>query len=639
MRFIAFKSLRTKITLSFILAVAIIGVINTFIGSKFIGEGIINQAQNRVSADLNSAGEIFKQFEQQVLDICHFTAIRYFIIEAILKNERKLLSKELNRVSTLEAIDFLSLTDATGKVLVRATNPDISGDDMSKNSVIKYTLENRKAIVSTEISNETELGQENRNLTPSARIKIIPTPKARYQREGEETSGMVILAAAPVFSDKGAILGIIYGGKLINNRYEIVDKVKNTVFLGEKYKGKDIGTATIFMKDLRVSTNVMNEDGTRAIGTLISKEVYDAVIENGLFWTARAFVVNDWYITAYRPIRNIENKIIGVLYVGILEKKYTDWRNEIVLIYIGITFLSMLIVFGFSYFLTANITKPLSDLASAAKKLAQGIFPEKIEIKTDDEIADLGKAFQFMIASIKTRDEDLKECARRTVAEAERLAMIGQLAAGVAHEINNPLTGILIYCDLLLKNIPQDSPLRKNLEKINTEAMRCKTIVKGLLDFARQKEPEIEDSSINQIIDSTLALIKSQAMFLNIKINKDFNQSLPLIRIDPAQIQQVFMNIILNAAEAMNGQGNLTIRTNISEDKKYVEVSFTDTGPGIPPEHMRKIFEPFFTTKEATHGVGLGLAISKRIVENHNGEIEVKTELNKGTIFVVKLPV
>lgn len=637
-QFITLKSLRTKITLTFILIVAIIGIVSIFFGVKFIDEGIINQTQTRIQADLNSACEIYKAGEEKVLDVTKFTANRFFIRDAILKKNRDMVISELRRVKQIENVDFISVTDKYGKVILRTSTSGIYGDDISKNNVIKYCLMHKLPVVSTELLIEDELYKEDSSLVDLARIGIIPTPKAKFQREGDETTGMVIFAAAPIFDDKKKFLGVLYCGELINNNLEIVDKIKRTVFLGEKYKGRDIGTATIFMKDLRVSTNVMNKNGTRAIGTLISKEVYEAVIEQGLFWIDRAFVVNDWYITAYEPIRNITNEIIGALYVGILEKKYTDMRNQIVLIFAGITFLSMLAVFGFSYFLTTNITKPLRDIGLAAKKIARGDFPSRINIKTNDEIADLGKAFQFMISSLKARDQELKESVRKTVAETERLAMVGQLAAGVAHEVNNPLTGILLYCDLVLKEMPEDSPQRENLEKINNEAKRCKTIIRGLLDFARPKKPEIRESSINQIIEATLSLVKNQAMFLNIEIKKDLNSNLPLIKIDSDQIQQVIMNIILNAAEAMEGKGNLSVKSQLIEDKKFVQISISDTGRGIEPEHLKKIFEPFFTTKEVTHGVGLGLAISYRIIKDHKGTIDVTSEKDKGTTFIIKLP-
>lgn len=635
----AYKSLRTKITLTFMLIVAAIGIVSIFFGIKFISEGIINQAQTRVRADLNSASEIYRVSEEKVLSVAKFTGNRFFIKSGMLERDRKMVITELRRVKRVEGVDFISITDRHGKVILRASDPAIYGDNVSNNNVIKYCLTNKVAVVSTELLTKDQLYKEDSSLVARAEIKTIPTPRAKFQREDIETAGLVIFASAPIFDDKDNFLGLLYCGKLVNKNYDIVDNIRNTVFFAEKYQNREIGTATLFMKDLRVSTNVMDKDGVRAIGTLISEEVYGAVIEQELFWIARAFVVNDWYITAYEPIKNIANEVIGVLAVGILEKKYTDIRNEIILLFAGITFLSMIVVFAFSYFLTTNITKPLSDLSLAAKKIARGHFPSKIEIKSNDEIADLGRAFSFMISSLEARDKELKESVRKTVAEAERLAMIGQLAAGVAHEVNNPLTGILLYCDLVLKDLSEDNPQRENLEKISREAKRCKTIIRGLLDFARPKKPDIRRSSINNVIESTLSLVKNQVMFLNIEIKQNLDVNLPLVKIDSDQVQQVFANIVINAAEAMNGKGELSIKSQLSEDKKSIDISFADTGPGITEEHLGKVFEPFFTTKEVTHGVGLGLAISYRIIKDHKGTINVSSELGKGTTFTVRLPI
>ncbi len=633
-----FNSLRTKLALSYVLAVGLVGILCSIIGIVTINQGIINQAQNRVSADLNSAGEIYDQFANQVLNVCRFTATRFFLKKALLEKKNLDMIQELERVLKTENLDFLSVVDIKGVVLARGTNKNAFNDTVY-NPLIEYTLKNKLPTYATEILTAEELCKENPKLKQKAEINILPTPRAKFQRTGVETSGLTMIGVAPILDDNENILGVVYAGKLINNNFDIVDRIKNTVFMNEQYKGRDIGTSTIFMKDLRVSTNVKNVDGTRAIGTLISKEVYDAVIEKGQTWLARAFVVKDWYITAYRPIKNFLGETVGVLYVGILEKKYTDMRNQIVLFFIGLTIIAILAVTGFSYLLSGTITKSIGEIARAAREIGKGNFPERINITTQDEIADLAKAFQYMIDSIKKRDEELKRYAQQTIAEAERLAIIGQLAAGVAHEINNPLTGILLYCDLMLKNFPDDSPYKKNLIRINTEAQRCKTIVKGLLDFAREKKPEIKKASINELIDSTLNLLKTQAIFLNINTKLELDKNLPQINIDPGQIQQVIINIIMNGVEAMEGKGELTIKTAFSEDKNFVVISISDTGPGIKPEHIKKIFEPFFTTKEASHGVGLGLSISKRIIDDHKGAIEVYSELGKGATFKIKLPI
>ena len=171
-----------------------------------------------------------------------------------------------------------------------------------------------------------------------------------------------------------------------------------------------------------------------------------------------------------------------------------------------------------------------------------------------------------------------------------------------------------------------------------SETTRCKDIVKGLLDFARQTEPKVEESDTNEILNRTLSLVENQALFQNIKINRQLSPSLPKVMMDGSQIQQVFTNIILNAAEAIDGEGELTVVTRVEHDGEFLEIVFKDTGCGIPDDVIEKVFDPFFTTKEVGHGTGLGLAVSYGIIGRHKGTIHVKSKPGKGTTFIVRLP-
>lgn len=629
--------LKTKLIVSLLSVVLISGFISTVVGVKLIGNTIVRQAQDKVRLDLNSAREVYYEENKDIRDVIRFTAIRFFLRDAILANDREKLTTELQRIRETESLDILTLVDAKGCVFVRTRNPMLYGDK-TNDDIVNWVFSEKQPVVATQILTREELVKESEYLAEQARIELVPTSKAKPRAEVEETSGMIIMGAAPVFDYDGTLIGVLYGGNLLNRNYEIVDKVKNIVYKGEKYKGKDMGTATIFQGDLRISTNVLRDDSTRAIGTRISEEVYSQVIEKGVPWIDRAYVVNDWYITAYGPIRDINENVIGILYVGVLEDKFTAMRFSVVSTFIGITILGIVIALALSFLLANSIVKPVSKLTIASRRIADGDFTQQVDIQSDDEIGELGNIFNFMVTSIRERDTKIKKYAQAKMAESERLAMIGQLAAGVAHEINNPLTGILLYCDIALKSMPEDDVKRNNLEKINHEAMRCRTIIKGLLDFARQKKPEIKESSVNQIIETTLSLIKNQPLFHNINLKNDLEPSLPLIKVDPGQIQQVFMNVIMNAVEAMDGTGDLSIKSQLSENKRFIKISFTDTGPGIQPEHIKRIFEPFFTTKGASHGVGIGLAISHRIIEDHNGSIDVKSAVAKGTTFTIELP-
>jgi two-component system NtrC family sensor kinase len=227
------------------------------------------------------------------------------------------------------------------------------------------------------------------------------------------------------------------------------------------------------------------------------------------------------------------------------------------------------------------------------------------------------------------------EQAQYQLIRTEKLAALGQLAAGVAHEINNPLGTITIYAHILLKGMEQDDPRRDDLALIISEANRTKEIVQGLLSFARETKLKPGETDINEILEDTLGLLVNQSLFHNIKIKKVFSPDLPTTFADATQLKQVFLNIILNGAQAMEGKGSLTITT--AQEKNQIRVKVRDSGPGIPPENVRKLFNPFFTTKEK--GTGLGLAISYGIVERHGGKLDVETELGKGSTFIISLPI
>jgi two-component system NtrC family sensor kinase len=222
---------------------------------------------------------------------------------------------------------------------------------------------------------------------------------------------------------------------------------------------------------------------------------------------------------------------------------------------------------------------------------------------------------------------------------SEKMASLGKLAAGIAHEINNPLGGILIYSSLMMEDLLEEDPKRSDLARIVQEAGRCKDIVKSLLEFARQTEPKKEPTDINRAINDGLFFLVKQALFHNIRIVKEFDPFLPLVRGNAGQLKQVFMNIIVNAAEAMHGNGTLTIRTLPSLDRKTVRIEFADTGEGIPEENLSRIFDPFFTTKDVGKGTGLGLATSYGIVQDHGGTITVTSKVGLGTSFVIELPI
>ena len=629
----------TRLILSFLLIIVIISATFTIVGIQLISDRIVTEAQEKVHHDLNSAREIYLSKLSHINDVVRLTAGSFFITDALLTSNLDEAANELTKVKVREGLDVLTITNSSGIVLLRANNLEIFGDNQSYNDLVAATLSRYVPVAATTIVSPEDLRKESPFLAEQAHFTFIDTPMARVRSETEETAGMMLEAAAPIFDYQNNIIGILYGGVLLNRSYEIVDEIKRTVFQDLQYKGQDIGTATIFQDDVRISTNVKNEDDSRATGTRVSEEVYNRVVVNGEPWIGRAYVVNNWYITAYEPIKNVNNEIIGILYVGILEQKYLDIKRQTILAFLTIALMGTLVSMGLSYFISQRISLHIRELVSASREVAQGNLDAKVEIISNDELGELANTFNAMATALKERDEKLKEFTRNKIMESERLALIGQLSANVAHELNNPLQGIVTYSHLLLENMSCEDSARDSLQKIVTQANRCRDIIRGLLDFSRQRKPDKTLCDINNVLKECVSLLEDQALFHNIRIISNLEVKLPMAVIDPSQIERVFMNMIINAAEAMEGSGQLTLITRFDPVGRFIDVEFTDTGHGIAKKNLEKIFDPFFTTKDTGHGVGLGLAISYGIIKEHKGTIIVESEVDKGTTFIVRIPV
>jgi two-component system NtrC family sensor kinase len=625
--------------LGFLLIILLTSVTFSIVGVRVIGGRVVAEAQAKVHTDLNAAREILLNRLASINDVVRLTADRVLLMNGLLSGETSQAAEAFGRIREREKLDMLTVTDKGGRVLLRTTNPTQVGDDQSRDELIRAVLERREPVAAPCVVSGEDLRREAPRLAEQAYLKFIDTPKARARASKEETAGMMLKAAAPIFDPGNNLLGVVYGGILLNRNFEIVDRIKQTVFQNLDYKGRDIGTATIFQDDLRISTNVKNEDGSRAIGTRVAEDVYRRVVREGKPWIDRAFVVNHWYIAAYEPIRDLSGGVIGMLYVGVLEQKYVDLQRRAVLVFLAITVLGSLVALGLGYFISSRISVSIKKLASASEQVAHGNLDAQVEIRSHDELRELADTFNFMAAALKKRDEKLREFTTRRIMESERLAHIGQLAAGVAHEINNPLQGIVTYSHLLLERATTEDGCRESLQKIVKQANRCRDIIRGLLDFSRQRKPEKRLSNVNRVLEECVSLVDNQALFHNIRMVQHPGKDLPQVLVDPSQIQQVFMNMIINAAEAMNGAGQLTLTTRHVPADRAVEVEFTDTGHGIASEDLDRIFGPFFTTKEVGHGTGLGLAISYGIVQEHKGTITVESQVGQGATFTIRLPV
>ena len=426
------------------------------------------------------------------------------------------------------------------------------------------------------------------------------------------------------------------------------------------------GTATLFLGDIRISTNVRLFEGKRAIGTQVSEAVKDAVLDEGHTWLGSAFVVDDWYISAYEPIHDSFDRRVGMLYVGFLQKPFTDAKFETLLTIAGAFVLAVAATVPLFLTWARSIFKPLERMTGTIAKVESGDLAARTgPIKNQDEIGQVALHLDHLLDLVQERDAELRgwneelnqrveeralklqqattqlETTTKQLVMSEKLAAIGEITAGVAHEINNPIAvmqgNLEVIRDLMG---PNAESARTEFKLIDEQMNRISQMVTKLLRFAKPQEYAgyTEQYVAANIITDTLPLVQHLLRKKTILVEREDRASRPIM-MNRTELQQVLVNLIVNAIHAMPQGGRLTLRTFDSDfdQRKGVAIEVTDTGAGMTFEVMQKVFDPFFTTK-SREGTGLGLSISQMLTTRQGGNIAVESELGKGTTFTVWLP-
>jgi len=636
------KKLRSRIVVPFDIIIVTFSLLVAVLGYYVIKTDIIKRAQTKVKNDLNSAREIYAQELENVKDIVRFTAVRFFIKDALSTEDKDILDKELDRIRTSESLDILTLTDASGKVLSRSRNPSVTDDNQALDKLVNRVLSNSEVVSGTVIVSQAELVKEGEDLAEQANINFIPTPKARRRTETRETSGMMIKAAAPVFGYDGKLSGVLYGGNLLNRNYKIVDKVKEIVYKGQTYKEKDIGTVTIFQDDLRISTNVKAKDNTRAVGTRVSEEVYEQVLVKGLPWIARAFVVNAWYKTAYEPIKDIDDRIVGILYVGILEQPFTNMARNILILFLVIVCLATALAASLEIFLTRTISRPVERMLKATRELSNGSLGYEVDKETGTmEFDELADSFNKMSAQLQDREESLKKI-------NEELAMLNKtyldLVGFVSHELKGIVATTLLNAaavrDGLFGQINEKQ--KQSLQSVTKSLHYFRDTVRKFLDLSRIEKGELEvnkkqvslrEDVFEPCLETFNAEIADKQMTVtnNIAAEVKVSGDLDLLHI-------VANNLLGNAVKYGLEKGKIIISSEDLANKVQIEV-YNDSRP-IREEEKEKLFKKFSRLEDSKgkkiKGTGLGLFLTKEIITQHGGDIWVRPEEN-GNSFIFQI--
>lgn len=542
---------------------------------------------------------------------------------------------------------------------------DRSKQDAATWSVIAAALEG-KASTETEVFSAPQLFTISPELAARARTPIVATPNARPDPREAETRGLVIHSAAPVHDADGRLIGVLTGGVLLNKNLDFIDRLNAIVYPEGALPFGSAGTATLFLDDVRVATNVRLFGDTRAIGTRVSQAVHDTVLGAGQTWLDRAFVVSDWYVSAYEPLLDSHQQRIGMLYVGFLEGPFVDARKQAFAVVIVLFGLAMLIAGVFAVLWARRVFKPIERMHATMHAIENGQDEARVgAVASQDELGVVAAHFDRMLDRLQAQATSLKrwgasldvKVAERTaeleqaVADLkaaqsqlvmnEKLAAIGQLTAGIAHEINNPIAVIQGNLDVLRDLLgPQAEPVAPEIKLIHEQVQRIRLIVAKLLQFARPQDyvGYLEPTDPAQLIQDSLLLVRHLLKTGNIAIEQQVDSTRQII-CNKNELQQVVINLLVNAIQAMPDGGVLKIAVDDWDEADMpvgIQLYVEDSGPGISKADLEHLFEPFFTAKKPG-GNGLGLWVSKNLIERYGGHLTATSAPAAGARFTVWL--
>jgi len=606
-------SIKTRILLSFLMVVFVLSVSVALLGYNVLERDVIQRAERAVRRDLAAARMVYSDEIERIGQMLRLVSSE--------GNAGELTSElNLHYVRYVEASDF----------------------DALSSEIAREVVARGQALGATRLIGHEELGAMGVSFPGKGPIEIKATPMARPTDKRILRDVMAKEYAVPVMDEQGHIKAVLYGGRVINRDYRLVDRIREMVFGQALYNAKPVGTVTIFQDDVRISTNVLNEDAERAIGTRVSSQVYSKVVEEGQLWHDRAFVVTDWYKTAYEPIRDIHNRIIGILYVGTLEQPFNDMARQILLMYLasvaGVTGIAVL----FSFILAGAISRPLTDVVRATECLASGDWGYEVNADTSiKDIDSLAEAFNAMAVGLREREESLRISNEKLAASNKRYI---DLIGFVAHELKGILASAVMNAYAVrdgflgMVNFKQ----RKALDSVCRNLDYLDATVKKFLNLGRIERGElsVHKTSLNlkrDVFDVSIDSLAAVALRKHLKIENDIAADLD-VEADHDLMQIVANNLVSNAIKYSPESGQIRMTARDVNGKVEIDV-YNDSTP-ISEVQRAKLFQKFSRLdSEETRkvkGTGLGLYITKQIIERHGGQIQVEPR-EHGNSFVFQI--
>ena len=624
----------------------------------------------KVRSDLSVAHGYFGQVQNEVGSGTRAIAGSHALILALNSQSAQALKTELTQAQQRLGFDFINLYGPRGQLLTASWDADPSTQTAAE---LTLPTDPPSADTAAQIQrlSRSQLLALAPHLGERLNIPIIATASATPSTRTLEDQALVMLSTAPVRNAAGQVVAWLRAGVLLNQNLPLIDHINKIVYPQGSLPLGSVGTATLFLDDVRITTNVRLFQDKRAIGTRVSKAVHDAVLQRGETWLDRAFVVNDWYVSGYEPLVDGAGQRVGMLYVGYLETPYRMTKYGILLLIVGIFAVAMVLTAWFSIHRARSIFQPVERMNHTMQRVEDGELHARVgEVVAHDELGALANHLDQLLdliddntqvlqrwgseldAVVAKRTQELSlsnqslQQAQAQLVKSEKLAAIGQLTASVAHEINNPIAVMQGNLDLVREILGQHAePVHAELKLMDQQIDRMRLIVTQLLQYARPNDYAgyVEPVDVNAALSSSLVLVEHLLARTRIRVERQLNATLRA-PINRQELQQVLINLMINAIQAMPQGGTLTLRTCDQPDaqgRAGVLSEICDSGAGLSDAVRERLFSPFFTTKN--DGNGLGLWISVGLVERYGGTITAANrpgaaEDPSGAVFGVWLP-
>jgi two-component system NtrC family sensor kinase len=616
-------------------------VIVAAVGAFSINRSVVREAQNRVNHDLDTALSLY---DQRFRMLAQQVQSRTGSLTA--QDAAPGTAARLHQWRQQLDLTVLNLCGPDGEPIA-GTYPDEAGPvPVGEDPVLRRALAGESArgtVLLTSERLQSEGGAALRNL-----VAVAP---ARSDQDTGTTSALFTWLAQPVEDANGRVVALAYGGRAFNHNYALVDSLRDTIFGTELHEGKPLGTVTVFLGPTRVATNVLRSDGRRAVGTVVSEEVRQAVLQKGRRWQDRAWVVDAWYLSGYEPLRNPDGETLGMLYVGLLEAPYNALRMRLLARFLVPTAVVLIVGLLAVTLIVRQITRPLRELRDSAEHIAEGDWDHPVpQGRAYTELTDLADSFRQMQSAIRQRDQKLREQNRTLSDTNEQLERANrnymQTLGFVTHELKSPLAAIQGHIDLLVGGLVGEVPEKAKhlLVRVKRNCEELQDMVKNYLDLSRAERGELaaEKREIDLIADVVAPCVdQSQALFesRSMQLQTDLPDELPLTA-DPELLRIALTNYLSNAAKYGREGGNAKLTVKLDEGE--VSVRVWNEGQGFTDEDRQRLFQKFSRLRNKQtadkRGSGLGLWLCKEAVELHGGSVDARSEPGAWAEFTFRVP-